>query len=94
MICRHFADRVARLTIRLCGYRLSVTLAMAQTNPLTLRPPPGQEPVWREAARRSGLSLHAWMRRHIEQGLQLERALDLQRELDEKQAARRRAFDV
>jgi hypothetical protein len=65
---------------------------MAQTNPLTLRPPPGALPEWRAAAERAGLSLHAWMRRHIEQGLQLERALDQQRELDEKQAARRRSF--
>ena len=59
---------------------------MAQANPLTLRPPPGQEPVWREAAERSGLSLHAWMRRHIEQGVQLELALEAQRELEERQA--------
>jgi hypothetical protein len=62
---------------------------MAQANPLTLRPPPGQEPEWRAAAERAGLTLHAWMRRHIEQGLQLERALEAQRELEERQARRR-----
>jgi hypothetical protein len=80
---------VPRSTIRLCGYRLSVTLTMAQTNPLTLRPPPGALPEWRAAAERADLTLHAWMRRHIEQGLQLERALEAQRELEERQARRR-----
>ena len=86
MICRHFADRVANLTIRLERYLLSVTLTMAQTNPLTLRPPPGALPEWRAAAERAGLTLHAWMRRNVEQGLRVQLANEEMEMFEERQA--------
>lgn len=69
-------------------------MTATRENPLTLRLRPGEAEECREAAARAGLTLNAWLCRAVRDTRQLEEALDLQRELEEKQAARRRAFDV
>jgi hypothetical protein len=67
---------------------------MAREAPISLRLPPDEAVAAREAAERSQLSLNAYMRRALNQRVRLDAALESERELDERQAARRRAADV